>query len=110
MSSEPLLQTAALEAVGYGIPLDAGTDEHHYAREQCGEAHTHLIEDDSGKNQEEDENVEEGFRTLHRTEGSRVPAAGREHQVFDRRKDVHEDVGTEHGKRQEEEHGPAYTG
>ena len=56
--------------------------------------------------EEEDEHVEERLGTLHGAEGVRIPAALRLHEVFDRRQDVYEDVGTEHGQCQEQQGGP----
>ena len=73
---KPGLKTGSDKAVGYGIPLDAGTNEHHDAREQRGEAHAHLVEDDTGKNQEEHKHVEEYLSAFLGTESRRTPAAG----------------------------------
>ena len=76
MLVKPALQTCAHEGIGHGIPVDGGTDEHHHAREQGGEAYTHLVENDAGEDEEEDKHVEEGLRALHGAEGGGVPTTG----------------------------------
>ena len=100
---EPSLQAAADEPVADSVPLDAGAHQHHATREKGREADTHLVEDNTGK---DEEHVEERLGTLHGAEGVRIPAALRLHEVFDRRQDVYEDVGTEHGQCQEQQGGP----
>ncbi|EJW97624.1 hypothetical protein EVA_14266 [gut metagenome] len=108
MGIKPVLQTAAHEHVSHSIPINSSTKKHHHSGKQCREAHTHLVENDTSKDEEEHEYVQEGLRTLHRTEGGGVPTAGRLHQILDRRKDVHKDVGTEHGTGKEQEYHPTY--
>ena len=56
------------------------------------EAHTHLVEYYTRKDEEENKDVEESLGTLHRAERRGVPATFRLQQVFDRRQDVHEYV------------------
>ena len=99
---EPFLKPRALEHCCYRIPVDGGTDKHYGTRKHGGESHAHFVEDNTGKNEEENKNIEECFRTLHCTEGCFVPTSSRLHQILNRREDVHEDIGTEHRKRQEE--------
>ena len=102
MLREPCLHTAADECLGDGVVLDERADQHHSARQQGCEADTHLVEDDSGEDEEENEHVEEGLCSLHRAERGGVPSAGRLHQILDRRQNVHEDVGTEHRHSQQQ--------
>ena len=89
---EPGLQAAADERFAHGEPLDAGACEHHSGREYRGEADSHLVENDSGEDQEEHEDVEEHFGSLHRAECGGIPSPGFLHQVLDRGEDVHENV------------------
>ncbi len=110
MLGKPYVEARTCEGVGEGIPVDCGADEHDGTREDSGEAHAHLVEDDAGKNEEEDEDVEEGLRALHRAEGGGVPSLLALQEVFDRRENVHEDVGAEHCKRQQSERGPTRPG
>lgn len=68
----------------------------------------HLVENDTGEDEEEHKHIEEGLRALHGSKGRRVPTALREHQVLDGRQDIHKDVGTEHGQCQEQQSRPAH--
>ena len=85
MVGKPAVEDAAKESVGEGIPVDSGANEHHRSGKDGGEAHAHLVEDDAGKNQEENKHIEESLRSLHCAESRRVPAACRLQQVLDRR-------------------------
>ena len=109
MSREPGLQAAAREAVAHGIPLHAGSHQHHHGREQHREAHTHLVQDNAREDEEESKHVEEHLTALHRAEGRGVPSARLLHQVLDGRKDVHEDVAAEHGQCQQQQRRPAHS-
>ena len=67
---EPLVQRIRLiaESIGEGIPIDGSTHKHHSTRKESGEAHPHLVQDDTCKNEEEDKHIEERFGPLHGTE------------------------------------------
>ena len=97
---KPCLHAAANEAVADGIPLDDGSNKHYRTREQGRKADTHLVEDDTGEDEEEYEYVKECLCSLHRSESIGIPTALGLHKVLDRRQDVHEDVGAEHCQRQ----------
>ena len=99
---EPCLKSASHKTFADGIVLDESTCQHDSSGENCSEANAHLVEDDACEDEEEDKDVEEGFRALHGTERRGVPTTLGEHEVLDGRKDVHEDVGTEHCQCQQE--------
>ena len=110
MLCEPSLQAAAYESRADRIVFHESAGQHHYAGKQSRETDSHLVEDDSREDQKENKDVEEGLRTLHGSEGGGVPAALGQHQILDGRKNVHENVGTEHGECQQEKSGPAHGG
>ena len=105
---EPCVESAALEGIRHGIPLDDGSHKHHGSAEQGCEAHAHLVEDDACEDEEEDEDVEERLCALHRAEGRCVPSACFLHQVLDGRENVHEDVTAEHRQGEQQKGCPAH--
>ena len=58
---EPRFYRTAGKALADGIVLDQRTGQHHCTGEYGGEADTHLVEDNPGKDEEEDKYVQEGF-------------------------------------------------
>ena len=76
MIGEPCLHTTAHESVGHSIILDETAYEHDGTGQNGRETHTHLIQDDTGKNEEENEHIQERFCTLHGTERGGIPASG----------------------------------
>ena len=107
---KPCFERTANEAFADGVVLDTGTKEHDHAGEYGSEAHSHLVEDNSCKDEKEDKHVEKRLGALHGTESRGVPAAFGEHQILDGREDVDEDVGTEHGQCQKQQGRPSECG
>ena len=89
---KPGFQTASLKSLRNGIPVDGSTHQHHSSRKDSRETYTHLVQNDTGKDEEKDKYIQEGLGTLHGAEGGRIPSACGLHQVLDGRKNVHKDV------------------
>ena len=107
---EPSFQSAAVERLADGVVFDQTAYEHHGTRKHGGEAHAHLVEDDAGEDEEEHEDVQEGFRTLHGAESEAVPSAFGLHEVLDGGQNVHENVAAEHGQGQQQQGNPPHGG
>ena len=105
---EPSFHTAAHKGLRNGIVLNQTTDKHYGTGQYCRKSHTHLVEDNTREDEEENEHVQERLRTLHGTKSGGIPTSCRLHQILDGRKDVHENVGTEHGQSQQQQRCPSH--
>ena len=97
------------ERLADGEIFNDTTHQHHGARKHSGETHTHLVENDTGEDEEEHKDIEEHLRALHRAKGQTVPAACILHQVLDRRQNVHKYIAAEHGQRQQQQRCPTHS-
>ena len=109
MRTEPHAEAGVIEAFRTGIELDDTTYEHHSTGEHSREAHSHFVQDNTRNDEEEHIDVEEHFSTLHTAKSITFPTACGLHKILDGREDVHENVRTEHGQRQQQQGCPAYT-
>ena len=108
MIGEERVERTACKGVGDGVVVDGSANEHHCAGEHCGETHAHLVEDDAGKDEEEDKHIEECLRTGIVAEGLGCPSPAGLQKTLQGREDIHEDVGKEHRPCQQYEGSPAH--
>ena len=106
---EPSLEASADECIADGIELDAAAKEHDSTRKDGSETDTHLVEDDTCEDEEENIDVEEDLSALHAAKRGAVPTAGILHKVLDGGQNVHKYVAAEHGKSQKQQSSPAHT-
>ena len=91
-------QAALRKAVGKGVIVDASAKQHHRTGKYGGEAHPHLVQDDTGENQEKHKHIEKCLRACETAVGHGVPPAGVLQNLLQRRQHIHEDVAEKHGR------------
>ena len=106
---EPGGHLRRLEPVGDAHVLDAGAGEHHAGREHAGEAYAHLVQDETGQD-EESEHVQYVLRCGIGAEDVGCPSALALHQGLYGRHHIHKHVAKEHRRGYQYQHSPAHPG